>query len=366
MLFYCYINQSVMNIIVFQFKLCNKIVVTNEYFRIIFIIESCILFFFKLSGGFVPEKLIIIGSGPAGLTAGIYASRAGLSPLLFEGFQAGGIPGGQLMITGIVENFPGFPDGISGQSLMAKMKDQAQKVGTRLITDDIEETRLDSRPFTLQSASGDVYETQSLIIATGATAQRLPLQSERLFWGRGISACAVCDGALPLFRNKPLAVVGGGDSAIEEAMHLTDFGSKVYLIHRRNELRASNIMQERVKKHPKIEILWNKVVVEFLGNVTVKSVLLKDTVTGELSNLEVAGVFEAIGHKPNTGFLKNALPVDQQGYLLTRPGLMASAIDGVFIAGDVRDPKYRQAVCAAASGCMAALEAETWLRDHEE
>lgn len=312
------------------------------------------------------EQIIIIGSGPAGLTAGIYASRAGLSPLLFEGFQMGGIPGGQLMITGEVENFPGFPDGISGQKLMSQMREQTERSGTRLVTDDIEEICFDSHPYKVISSSNGEYTAHAIIIATGATAIRLPLDSEKLFWGKGISACAVCDGALPVFRNKPLAVIGGGDSAIEEAMHLTHFGSKVYLIHRRNEFRASKVMQERVKKHPKIEILWNKTVAEFLGGATLNGLLLKDTVNGEMSTLEVTGAFEAIGHKPNTGFLKGQLPTDDKGYLITNPGLMSTSIDGVFVAGDVRDSKYRQAICAAAGGCMAALEAEWWLREHSD
>lgn len=312
------------------------------------------------------EKVVIIGSGPAGLTAGIYASRAGFSPLLFEGFQLGGIAGGQLMTTGVVENFPGFPDGIDGQKLIAQMREQAERAGTRLVMDDIEEIDFGAYPFKLVSSSNGEYEARSIIIATGATALRLPLESEKMFWGKGISACAVCDGALPIFRNQPLAVIGGGDSAIEEAMHLTHFGSKVYMIHRRNEFRASKVMQERAKNHPKIEILWNKAVEEFLGDKNLSGIRLKDTVTGELSTVDVSGAFEAIGHKPNTGFLKNQLPTDDRGYLLTKPGTMSTNINGIFVAGDVRDPKYRQAICAASSGCMASIEAESWLRESED
>jgi thioredoxin reductase (NADPH) len=309
----------------------------------------------------MPEQVIIIGSGPAGLTAGIYSSRANLQNILFEGFQSGGIPGGQLMITGIVENFPGFKEGISGQQLMAEMREQALRVGTKMIMEDIESVDLSSAPFKVVSSSG-TYETLALIVATGATARRLPLDSEQRLWGRGISACAVCDGALPVFRNKPLAAIGGGDSAIEEAIHLTQFGSKVYLIHRRNEFRASKIMQKKAYSHPKIEIMWNKVVVEFVGDTFLKSLKLLDTVTGNLSMVEVAGAFEAIGHQPNIGFLKGQLPVDENGYIVTKPGSTETSVPGVFAAGDVRDSRFRQAITAAASGCMAALEVEWWLQ----
>jgi thioredoxin reductase (NADPH) len=311
----------------------------------------------------MPEKVIIIGSGPSGLTAAIYASRANLSPLVFEGFQSGGIPGGQLMTTGLVENFPGFKEGIDGQKLMAEIREQAARFGTRMIMEDVEDVTLDNSPFKLISSSGGHYEAHALIISTGATARRLPLESERLFWGKGISACAVCDGALPLFRNRPLAVIGGGDSAIEEATHLSRFGSKVYLIHRRNELRASKILRERAEKDPKIEIIWNKVVEEFIGDKTLAALKLKDTVTGGLSTLEVAGAFEAIGHTPNTEFLKGQVTTDDAGYIITKPGSTMTSKEGVFAAGDVQDSRYRQAVTSAASGCMAALEAEWWLQD---
>ena len=314
----------------------------------------------------MPEKVIIIGSGPGGLTAAIYASRANLSPLLFEGFQTGGIPGGQLMTTGLVENFPGFKEGIDGQKLMAEIREQAVRFGTRMVMEDIEEVTLGSYPFKLISSNGDSYEALSIIISTGATARRLPLASERLFWGKGISACAVCDGALPLFRNKPLAVIGGGDSAVEEATHLAQFGSKVYLVHRRGELRASKILRERAHKNPKIEIIWNKVVEEFLGDKTLTAVKMKDTVTGDLSTLEVAGAFEAIGHKPNTAFLKGQVTTDEAGYIITKPGTTETSKEGVFAAGDVQDPLFRQAITSAASGCMAALETEWWLQDQSK
>jgi len=311
----------------------------------------------------MPEKVIIIGSGPAGLTAAIYASRANLSPLLFEGFQDGGIPGGQLMITGTVENFPGFPAGISGPQLMADMREQAEKLGARMIMEDVSAVNLlTARPFTVTSASGEEYAADALIVATGATANRLPLDSERRLWGRGVSACAVCDGALPVFRNKELAVIGGGDTAVEEAVHLTQFASKVYIIHRRDELRASQIMRARAASHPKIQILWNKTVEEFTGENTLSGLKLRDTVTGGISELTVAGAFEAIGHTPNTAFLKGQLKTDSQGYIVTTPNSTLTSIEGVFAAGDVQDTKYRQAITAAASGCQAAIEVERYLQ----
>jgi thioredoxin reductase (NADPH) len=309
------------------------------------------------------EKLIIIGSGPSGLTAAIYAARANLSPLLFEGFQAGGIPGGQLMITTGIENFPGFKDGIGGQKLMAEMREQALRFGTRMITEDIESLKLDKHPFRLISSGGDAYETCALIISTGATARRLPLESEKKFFQHGISACAVCDGGLPVFRNKPLAVVGGGDTAVEDALYLAKFGSKVYLIHRRDSLRASSIMQQRLLNNGKIQPLWNKIVVEFVGDSLLKAIRLKDTKTGEESKIEVAGAFEAIGHQPNTGFLGGQLTLNEAGYIFTHPGTAMTSLDGVFAAGDVQDFRYRQAITAAGSGCMAALDALKWLTE---
>jgi thioredoxin reductase (NADPH) len=311
------------------------------------------------------EKLIIIGSGPAGLTAAIYASRANINPLLFEGFQAGGIPGGQLMITNVVENFPGFPEGIMGPELMAKTREQAVKHGTRMVMEDIVKADLQKRPFTLKTASGETYTAESLIIASGATARRLSLESEQKLWGRGISACAVCDGALPAFRNKELAVIGGGDTAVEEALHLTQFASKVYIIHRRDELRASDVMQKRIKSHEKVDILWNKVVEEFCGENNLSCLKLKDTKDGSISELSVTGAFEAIGHVPNTGFLDGQIETAEMGYLKTVPGSTRTNIEGVFAAGDVQDANYRQAITAAGSGCMAAIEAERWLHEQE-
>jgi thioredoxin reductase (NADPH) len=314
----------------------------------------------------VPEKLIIIGSGPAGLTASIYASRANLSPLLFEGFQAGGIPGGQLMITSVVENFPGFKDGIGGQKIMAEMRAQSARFGTRMIMEDIESVNLDSRPFKIITSGRDAYETHAIIIATGATARRLDLVSEKKFFNRGISACAVCDGALPLFRNKPLAVIGGGDTALEEAQYLTNFGSKIYIIHRRDSFRASKIMQQRVLAHEKIQVLWNKTVEEFIGETLLKGIWLRDTQTNALSTLEVSGAFEAIGHHPNTAFLGGQIDLDETGYIVTKPGETMTSVEGVFAAGDVQDSRYRQAITAAGCGCRAALDVQKWLAEKIE
>jgi len=309
------------------------------------------------------EKIIIVGGGPAGYTAGIYAARANLAPLIFEGFMAGGIPGGQLMTTGKVENFPGFEDGINGQQLMANIRKQASNTGCRILTEDIEKITLDKYPFEVESADSGVYQASALIIATGAAAKRLSLDSERRLWGRGVSACAVCDGALPIFRNKPLAVTGGGDSAIEEAMHLTQFGSSVYLIHRRDAFRASPIMHARAQQHPKITILWNKVVEEFLGEKTVSGLRLLDIVTGEQSSIEVAGAFEAIGHRPNTALVKGQLELDEDGYIMVRQSSTETSRRGVFAAGDVADKKFKQAITSAASGCMAAIEASRFLQE---
>ena len=311
------------------------------------------------------ERLIIIGSGPAGLTAAIYTSRANMNPLLFEGFSAGGIAGGQLMITGIVENFPGFPQGIAGTQLMAQMREQAVKQGCRMQLDDVAKADLSSRPFKLTSSSGDDFFADAIIITSGAAARRLALESEKKFWGRGVSACAVCDGALPIFRNKPLAVIGGGDTAVEEALHLTQFGSKVYLIHRRDSLRAGKVMQRRIMNHPKVEIIWNSVVEEFCGDKQLESLRLKNVMTGEMKDLSVVGAFEAIGHIPNVGFLNGQLELTENGYIKTTPGSTITSVAGVFAAGDVQDPVFRQAITAAGSGCMAAIESERWLLEQE-
>lgn len=306
------------------------------------------------------RKMIIIGSGPAGFTAAIYAARANLAPLMIAGFQKGGMPGGQLMTTGEVENFPGFPNGITGQQLMDDMKKQAETFGNEYLMEDVDSVVKDGNEFVVKTATKE-FRSRTVVISTGAVAKRLPLESEKQFWNKGISACAVCDGALPIFRNKELAVIGGGDSAVEEADHLTQFGTKVYLIHRRDELRASKIMAKRAEDHPKIEILWNKTVEEFLGDNTLTGLKLKDTVTGDISEISVGGAFEAIGHTPNTDFLNGLVELDDKGYIITAPDSTKTNVEGLFAAGDVQDAKYRQAVTAAGSGCMAALEAEHWL-----
>jgi len=308
----------------------------------------------------MPESVVIIGSGPAGHTAAIYAARANLKPFMFEGFSAGGIPGGQLMTTTEVENYPGFPEGVDGQELMAAFRKQSERFGTRILTEDVTRVDLSKRPFTVASSAREV-QTHALIIATGATAKRLHLPGEKKLWNHGMSACAVCDGALPVFRNKPLVVVGGGDSAAEEATFLTKFGSKVHLVHRRGELRASKIMQERVLKHPKIEVIWNTVVEDVLGDDVVSAVRLKDVATGKTRDLPAGGVFYAIGFTPNTSLFTGQLAIDKDGYLVTQPDSTRTSVPGVFACGDVQDKKYRQAVTAAGSGCMAAMDAERWL-----
>ncbi len=308
------------------------------------------------------EKVVIIGSGPAGHTAAIYAARANLHPVLFEGFMAGGIAaGGQLTTTTEVENFPGFPDGIDGTELTQLFRRQSEKYGTKILTQTVTKVDFHSYPFKIW-CDEELTEAEAVIIATGATAKRMHIKGEDLYWQKGISACAVCDGALPIFRNKDLAVVGGGDSAVEEATHLTKFATKVYLIHRRDRLRASRIMQERALNHPKIEILWNTIVEEARGSTKgLESLLLRSTTDGSLRELSVAGLFYAIGHKPNTEIFKDYLELDETGYIITKPGTTQTNIKGVFAAGDVQDKIYRQAVTAAGTGCMAALEAERWL-----
>ncbi len=312
------------------------------------------------------EKVVIIGSGPAGHTAAIYAARANLNPLMFEGFMAGGIAaGGQLTTTTEVENFPGFPDGIDGTELTNLFRAQSEKYGTTIKTETVTKVDFSKYPFWIETDETQV-EAETVIIATGATAKRMNIKGEHDFWQRGISACAVCDGALPIFRNKPLAVIGGGDSAIEEASHLTKFGSKVYLIHRRDKLRASQIMQKRALNHPKIEILWNTEVEEAVGGAGgLSSLLLKDSVSSTKRQIEVAGLFYAIGHKPNTEIFLGILDLDEQGYIVTQAGTTKTNVPGIFAAGDVQDKNYRQAITAAGSGCMAALEAERWLQERE-
>lgn len=316
------------------------------------------------------EKLVIIGSGPAGWTAAIYAARANLDPLVFEG--AGSrtmIPGGQLMFTTDVENYPGFPEGVTGQEMMMAFRKQAERFGTRIITEDIVEVDFSRYPRVVTSSGGKTVEADTVIIATGANAKWLdvPGEEELARTGGGVSACAVCDGALPFFREKRLAVVGGGDSAMEEALYLTNFASEVLLIHRRDEFRASQIMADRALEHPKITVVWNTVVesvrsAESGGLKEITGLDVRDTVTGEKDTLEVGGLFVAIGHKPNTEFLAGQIDLKDTGYIqLPDGGRMATNVAGVFAAGDCVDDYYRQAVTAAGSGCMAALEAERWL-----
>lgn len=310
------------------------------------------------------EKIIIIGSGPAGHTAAIYAARANLQPLLFEGLMAGGVAaGGQLTTTTEVENFPGFPKGISGPELMILMREQSIHSGARIVTETVDKVDLKSKPFRVH-VGGEVHLAHTIILATGATAKRLHLPGEEKLWQRGISACAVCDGALPIFRNQPLAVVGGGDTAIEEASYLTKFGSEVHLIHRRDELRASKVMQERAFKNPKMKFIWDTVPVDVEGDTKLRKLQLQNVKTKAKSELVVGGLFYAIGHTPNTAFLDGQLKTDEAGYLVTEPGTTRTSVPGVFAAGDVQDKVYRQAITSAGTGCMAALDAERYLAEH--
>jgi thioredoxin reductase (NADPH) len=302
-----------------------------------------------------PRNVIIIGSGPAGLTAALYSARANLSPLLIEGIDAGG----QLMLTTAVENFPGFRDGIMGPDLMAEMRAQSERFGTEIVQGHATSVDLRTRPFTV-TTSDQSYSTLSLIIATGASARLLGLPSERALMGHGVSTCATCDGYF--FRGRPIAVVGGGDSAIEEAVFLTKFASHVTLIHRRDRLRASKIMQDKAFANPKISYMWNTVVdsVHDMAKGEVSGLLLRNVETGESSNLPVEGLFVAIGHTPNTSLFVNQVDMDANGYILTSGGTSTS-VSGVFACGDVQDHVYKQAITAAGSGCMAAIDAEKFL-----
>jgi thioredoxin reductase (NADPH) len=311
------------------------------------------------------ENVVIIGSGPAGHTAAIYTARANLNPLMFEGMMAGGVAaGGQLTTTTEVENFPGFPEGISGPVLMERMRVQSLKHGTRIETQTVERVDFSQRPFRLVTDAGTELQARSVIIATGATAKRMNIPGEEKYWQRGVSACAVCDGALPLFRNKVLVVVGGGDSAVEEASHLTKYATKVILMHRRDELRASKAMQKRAFSDPKIEIMWSSAPVEILGEKFVTGLKVKNIKTNAVIDLACGGLFYAIGHQPNTAFIGGQLELDDVGYIKTVPGTTQTQIAGVFACGDVQDKKYRQAISAAGSGCMAALEVEKFLNEH--
>lgn len=314
------------------------------------------------------HKLVIIGSGPAGWTAAIYAARAQLDPVVYVGVpkQDPGpiLPGGQLMLTTDVENYPGFPEGVAGPEMMEKFQKQAERFNTEIIGADIRRCDFAKRPFELHTSDDSVVRAHAVIIATGATANWIGLENElRLAQiGGGVSACAVCDGALPMFRDQPLAVVGGGDTAMEEATYLTKFASKVYIIHRRDELRASRIMQERLLSKPNAEVLWNKTVVDVLGDEKVTGVRLKDAQSGEESTLDIQGLFVAIGHTPATKFLEGSgLEFDEKRYIALQGRSSETNIEGVFAAGDVADAHYRQAVTAAGMGCQAALDAERWL-----
>ncbi len=313
----------------------------------------------------IKEGLVIIGSGPAGWTAAIYAARANLNPLVFEGAASRTmIPGGQLMFTTDVENYPGFPKGVSGQEMMLAFKDQALRFDTRVFTEDIVEVDFTRRPFFMRSSEGKEVEAQSVIVATGANARwtGAPGEERLAQSGGGVSACAVCDGALPHFRGQTIAVVGGGDSAMEDALYMTKFAGEVLVIHRRDELRASHIMQQRAFDNPKIRFLWNKTLAEVIGDDVVTSLRLRDTVTGDETEVDVGGLFIAIGHTPNTGFLGDQIELKDNGYIqMPTAWRTETSVPGVFAAGDVMDDFYRQAVTAAGTGCMAALEAERWL-----
>ncbi len=305
------------------------------------------------------EPLVIIGSGPAGYTAAIYAARAQLSPILLEGSVTAG---GALMNTTEVENFPGFQKGIMGPALMEEMRAQAEKFGTRFITDDAVKVDLKGDVKTIQDGSGNTYQAKAVILATGSGYKKIGLPKEETLSGRGVSYCATCDGFF--FKEQTIAVVGGGDSALEEATFLTRFASKVYLIHRRNELRAGRIMQQRAQNDPKIEFIWNSQVIDILGEDKVSGVKIKDTVTGEEKNLSLTGLFVAIGHEPRSELLKGQINLDENGYVQTTPASTKTNIDGVFACGDLVDHVYRQAITAAGTGCQAALDAERFLALH--
>lgn len=306
------------------------------------------------------SKLVIIGSGPAGYTAAIYAARAMLEPTLIQGMQ----PGGQLTITTEVENYPGFADVIQGPWLMEQMKAQAEHVGTNMITDHIMEIDLSKRPFTMKGDSGKTYTADSVIISTGAQARWLGLESEEKFQGFGVSACATCDGFF--YKDKEVIVVGGGNTAVEEALFLTNFASKVTLVHRRDSLRSEKILADRLLKHPKIEVMWDSALEEVVGDenpLSVTGAKIKNVKTGEITDVNVHGIFIAIGHAPSTELFKNQLDMSSSNYIITKPDSTATSIEGVYAAGDVTDEIYRQAVTAAGMGCMAALEAEKFLAE---
>ena len=309
------------------------------------------------------KKVIIVGSGPAGHTAAIYTGKALLEPLMFEGFMAGGIAaGGQLTTTTVIENFPGFPTGIDGSELMMHMRQQSLNSGTQIQTLTVDSVDLSSKPFKV-NVGNETYTTDALIIATGATAKRMGIKGEAEFWQKGISACAICDGGLPIFRNKKIVVIWGGDAAMEEAIHLTHFACEVVVLVRRDALRASKAMQERALNNPKITFMRNTEAEEAHGDKLLTGVSVINNKTGEKSLIECSGLFYAIGHQPNTSFLNGQLELDEAGYILTKPGTTQTSVAWVFAAGDVQDKKYRQAITSAGSGCMAALEAEKYLQE---
>jgi thioredoxin reductase (NADPH) len=314
------------------------------------------------------ENVVIIGSGPAGWTAAIYAARANLKPVVYVGVPATNpapvLPGGQLMLTTEVENYPGFPHGVTGPDMMGKFREQAERFGTRVVDANIDRCDFSKRPFTLTDSDGKSVQAQSVIISTGATANWLGIPNElRLAQnGGGVSACAVCDGALPAFRNQPLAVVGGGDTAMEETSYLTKFASKVYVIHRRDSLRASKSMQDRVLGNPKVEMVWDSAVEDVVGTDTLQSIVVKNLKTGASRTIEVRGLFIAIGHSPATKFLQGSgVELDEKGYVVLRTRGSQTNIQGVFAAGDLADQVYRQAITAAGMGCQAAIDCERWL-----
>jgi len=302
----------------------------------------------------IHSKILIVGSGPAGYTAAVYAARAGLEPIVIAGFQFGG----QLMITTDVENYPGYPEGVTGPAMMEDFQKQAERFGTKIVFEDATKVDVSERPFHVE-VGDQHYTADALVVATGASAQWLGLESETEYQNRGVSACATCDGAL--YRDKPLAVVGGGDTAMEEALFLTRFATKVTIIHRRDELRASKIMQERALAHEKIEVLWDSVVEEVLGDEFVTGVRVRNLKSDATKVLDVEGLFVAIGHQPNTTLFEGQLDLDDARYVRVTPGTTRTSVEGVFACGDVADPTYRQAVTAAGTGCMAAIDAERWL-----